>query len=162
MSSTEFFLIKEELKEIKFDILSESKVEDPDSSQDVVSDGAQVNVKKQDDHDDTHHKEEEEEEFKAIFSSRESEKPCLAQSQVEEYDEGFKTPTSSDHKISVVKQCPAAPRKTRSSTKRKSSPARIRRSLQLDVSAEIESMFPSRPRDDKEHKIKKARRDDEE
>lgn len=161
MSSTEFFLIKEEPKETKFDILSESKVEDPDSSQDIVSDGAQVDIKKQDDHD-SHHKEEDEEEFKAIFSSRESEKSCLAQSQVEEYDEGFKTPTSSDHKISAVKQCPAAPRKTRSSAKRKSSAARIRRSLQLDVSAEIESMFPSRPRDDNEHKIKKARRDDEE
>ncbi|CAA2980133.1 Hypothetical predicted protein [Olea europaea subsp. europaea] len=161
MSSAEFSLVKEEPKEIKFDILSESKVENSDSSQDIVSDVGQVNVTKQDDHD-THHKEEDEEEVKAIFSSRESKKPCLAQSEVEEYDEGFKTPTSSDHKIPVVKQCPAAPRKTRSSTKRKSSPSRIRRRLQLDVSAEIESRFPPRPRDDNEHKIKKARSNDEE
>ncbi|XP_022865278.1 cyclin-dependent protein kinase inhibitor SMR10-like [Olea europaea var. sylvestris] len=160
MSSAEYFLVKEEPKEIKLDILSESKVDDPDYSQDIVSDGGQVNVTKQDDQD-THHKDEEEE-VKAIFSSRESKKPCLAQSEVEEYDEGFKTPTSSDHKIPVVKQCPPAPRKTRSSTKRKLSPSRIRRRLQLDVSAEIESMFPPRPRDDNEHKIKKARSNDDE
>ncbi|XP_022865257.1 cyclin-dependent protein kinase inhibitor SMR3-like [Olea europaea var. sylvestris] len=164
MSSAEYFLVKEEPKEIKLDIISESKVDDPDYSQDIVSDGGQVNVTKQDDQD-THHKDEEEdeeEEVKAIFSSRESKKPCLAQSEVEEYDKGFKTPTSSDHKIPVVKQCPPAPRKTRSSTKRKLSPSRIRRRLQLDVSAEIESMFPPRPRDDNEHKIKKARSNDDE
>ncbi|CAI9762024.1 unnamed protein product [Fraxinus pennsylvanica] len=147
MSSTDFFLIKEEQKEIKFDILSEPKVEDSCSTQDIVT--------KQED-DDTDHKEEE---IEVTFSSREYEKPCLAESEVGEYDEGFKTPTSLVHKIPVVTQCPAAPRKTRPSKKRKSSPARIRRSLQLDVSAEIESLFPSRPRDCNEHKIKKARRD---
>ncbi|CAA3002448.1 uncharacterized protein LOC111375937 [Olea europaea var. sylvestris] len=150
MSSTKFVLIKEEQKEIKFDILSKSKVEDPCSTHD--------NVTKQED-DDADHKEEE---IEVIYSARESEKPCLAQSEVGEYDEGFKTPTSLDNKIPVVTQCPAAPRKTRPSTKRKPSPAGICRSLQLDVSAEIESMFPSRPRDDNEHKIKKARRDDAE
>ncbi|KAL2509422.1 uncharacterized protein Fot_33069 [Forsythia ovata] len=125
MSSTrEFLLVKEEQREInKFDI-----VEDPDSSQDIVSD----------------------------VKEEESEKRCLAQSQVAEDDEGFKTPTLLDHKIPVIKQCPAAPRKTRpSSTKRKLSPTRINQ-------AEIESMFPSRPRDDNEHKIKKARKDDAE
>ncbi|KAL1813197.1 hypothetical protein DCAR_0625494 [Daucus carota subsp. sativus] len=74
-------------------------------------------------------------------------------------NDGFRTPTSLDHRIPVMKQCPPPPRKRSvSSRKRKiPSPLLMRTTLQLlDVSQElIESMFP--PREDKSHKIKKAR-----
>ncbi|KAF5744612.1 hypothetical protein HS088_TW07G00187 [Tripterygium wilfordii] len=58
----------------------------------------------------------------------------------DQYD-GLRTPTSySDHKIPVVLQCPPAPRKPRSlPSKRKASCQRV---LVLDLSKEIESLFP--------------------
>lgn len=74
-------------------------------------------------------------------------------------DDGFRTPTSLDHRIPVMKQCPPPPRKRRvSSRKRKlSSPLLMRTTLQLiDASQEIiNSMFPQR--ENNHHKIKKAR-----
>ncbi|KZV51794.1 hypothetical protein F511_11482 [Dorcoceras hygrometricum] len=85
---------------------------------------------------------------------------------VDEGDDGFRTPTSADHKIPVATQCPPAPRKTRpqqSGVKRKASPSRARRSLQLDAAAdEVESIFRPVVEDSvEEQKTKKARRDDE-
>lgn len=88
-------------------------------------------------------------------------------------DSGFKTPTSIDNQIPEIKQCPPAPRKpkppliTATSTKRKlssssssaspvSSNARRRR---LDLSEEVNSLFPKPILDDLHRKIKKARRD---
>ncbi|TKY48426.1 Cyclin-dependent protein kinase inhibitor SMR3 [Spatholobus suberectus] len=55
-------------------------------------------------------------------------------------NDGFKTPTSSDHKIPVILECPGAPRKTKSgpATKRKA----CRRRIVLDLSKELESLFP--------------------
>lgn len=74
-------------------------------------------------------------------------------------DDGFKTPTSLDHRIPVMNQCPPPPRKRKvSSRKRKLAPPLLMRTrLQLlDASQEIiDSMFPQR--DDKHHKIKKTR-----
>ncbi|KAF5751464.1 hypothetical protein HS088_TW02G00478 [Tripterygium wilfordii] len=59
---------------------------------------------------------------------------------IDDQNDGFRTPTSSDHKIPVVLQCPPAPRKPRSlPSKRKSSCQRV---LVLDLSKEIESLFP--------------------
>lgn len=59
-------------------------------------------------------------------------------------NDGFKTPTSEEHKIPVVLQCPPAPRKpkTLSSTKRKGCRCRIAIDL---TSQEIESLFPTLP-----------------
>lgn len=79
---------------------------------------------------------------------------------VEDDDDGFKTPTSLDHKIPVIQQCPSAPRKPKVSSKRKAAPPSSRtacRSLQFNFSEQIESMFP-----DLQclRKIKKARRAD--
>lgn len=88
-------------------------------------------------------------------------------------DSGFKTPSSIDNQIPEIKQCPTAPRKpkpppiTATSTKRKlssssssassvSSNARRRR---LDLSEEVNSLFPKPILDDLHRKIKKARRD---
>lgn len=55
---------------------------------------------------------------------------------VDESNEGFKTPTSSDQKIPVFLECPGPPRK------RKSRPAKKRRRIVLDVSKELESLLP--------------------
>ncbi|KAJ4725824.1 cyclin-dependent protein kinase inhibitor SMR3-like [Melia azedarach] len=75
----------------------------------------------------------------------------------EDSDEGFKTPTSSDHKIPVVLQCPPAPRKPKSRplTKRKVSPRRVLH----DLSNEIEAMFPPALLADLGNKIKKVRKE---
>ncbi|KAJ6345134.1 hypothetical protein OIU77_028234 [Salix suchowensis] len=70
-------------------------------------------------------------------------------------DDGFKTPTSLDRKIPVIFQCPPAPRKPKSlpSTKRKSAQRRVL----LDLSNEIESLFPPAPAGDLGGKLKKVR-----
>lgn len=77
----------------------------------------------------------------------------------DENDDGFKTPTSLDHKIPIT-QCPPAPRKPSSSTrKRRQISSNARRTLRLDLSREVESMFPQPIFDDLHRKIKKARRE---
>lgn len=55
-------------------------------------------------------------------------------------NEGLKTPTSSDHKIPMILECPGAPKKTktRPATKRKACGRRI----VLDLSQDLESLFP--------------------
>ncbi|KAE8704505.1 putative Pectinesterase-2 precursor [Hibiscus syriacus] len=81
-------------------------------------------------------------------------------------DDGFKTPTSLDHKIPVMKQCPPAPRKPKPlpSNKRKpsasSSGANTCRILQIDFSIEVESLPPSRLLADMHRNVKKARKED--
>ncbi|XP_062084942.1 uncharacterized protein LOC133791070 [Humulus lupulus] len=73
------------------------------------------------------------------------------------YDhDGFKTPTSVDTKIPVVLPCPPAPRKPKSTilkTKRKAN----RRRVLLDLTSEIESLFPPTVLADLGSKIKKVR-----
>ncbi|KAG6631491.1 cyclin-dependent protein kinase inhibitor SMR12-like [Carya illinoinensis] len=79
---------------------------------------------------------------------------------MEEEDDGFKTPTSLDHKIPVVLQCPPAPKKLKPkavTTKRKAA----RRRIPLDLSNEIESLFPSTLQVDLSGTIKKIREGDE-
>ncbi|KAH6802560.1 hypothetical protein C2S51_034006 [Perilla frutescens var. frutescens] len=100
--------------------------------------------------------EDEPEPDKATASHRESED-----------DDGFKTPTSSDHRIPAITQCPPAPKKFRpppSKLKRKAaSPPASSRSIELDSSAEVESIFCPivKDQDDtQQHKIKKPRTDD--
>lgn len=72
----------------------------------------------------------------------------LREFKVEEGDDdddndGFKTPTSLDHKIPLMISCPPAPRKPKSlpSTKRRA-PAAPNRRVLLDLSNEIQSLFP--------------------
>ncbi|XP_054814090.1 cyclin-dependent protein kinase inhibitor SMR3-like [Prosopis cineraria] len=66
--------------------------------------------------------------------------PTTSSFEEEGRDEGFKTPTSAIHKISEIPQCPPAPRKP------KSFPSRKRRAsrpvILLDLSREIDSLFP--------------------
>lgn len=118
-----------------------------------------------DDHDDKEDKRGE-----TSVSSTKAEKPCplsvgASTAEVADDDEGFRTPTSPSHKIPVITQCPPAPKKTTqrsnpASIKRKVSPTTTRRALHLDLSSEVESMFPPLVQDDDvDGKIKKARRD---
>ncbi|XVF76631.1 hypothetical protein PTKIN_Ptkin13bG0281800 [Pterospermum kingtungense] len=86
----------------------------------------------------------------------------------DDHDDGFRTPTSLDHKIPVIKQCPPAPRKPKPlpSNKRKASPSggstspRARMSPQLDFSQEVESLFPRPLLADLHRKVKKTRTED--
>ncbi|QCE11663.1 hypothetical protein DEO72_LG10g2899 [Vigna unguiculata] len=72
----------------------------------------------------------------------------------DEENDGFKTPTSLDHKISVPSQCPPAPRKTKPSLKRKASCFNHCRHP-LDLSKEVfELLFPT------QQSTKKVRRQD--
>jgi hypothetical protein len=83
--------------------------------------------------------------------------PSLGAFQIEDSDhgDGSKTPTSSDCKIPVIFQCPPAPRKPKSlpSTKRKSP----RRRVLLDLSNEVETLFPPALAANLGGKIKKVR-----
>ncbi|OWM68809.1 hypothetical protein CDL15_Pgr024996 [Punica granatum] len=66
----------------------------------------------------------------------------------DEYDEGFKTPTSSDHRIiplATTTQCPPAPRKPRAVPAAKAKirkPSSRGRRILLDFSNEVEALFP--------------------
>ncbi|XP_039026374.1 cyclin-dependent protein kinase inhibitor SMR10-like [Hibiscus syriacus] len=75
----------------------------------------------------------------------------------DENDDGFKTPTSLDHRIPAILKCPPAPRKPKSlpikSPKRKA----FRRRILLDLTKEMESLFPPALLADLGNKIKKVR-----
>ncbi|PSR98277.1 Cyclin-dependent protein kinase [Actinidia chinensis var. chinensis] len=72
-------------------------------------------------------------------------------------DDGFRTPTSLAHKLPKITQCPPAPRKIRLHPSRK---RKISQSLEIELSREVDSMFPIRVHEDLGRKIKKARRED--
>lgn len=73
-----------------------------------------------------------------------------------DHADGFKTPTSLDHKIPATLKCPPAPRKPKSLplTKRK---VAARRRVLLDLTSEIELLFPPAILADLGGKIKKVR-----
>ncbi|XWS71695.1 hypothetical protein CRYUN_Cryun03dG0160800 [Craigia yunnanensis] len=102
----------------------------------------------------------EEDKCKLLMSSLELKLPSSGEFKVhengeDENDDGFKTPTSLDHKISVMPKCPPAPRKPKSlpSPKRKA----FHRRILLDLTKEIESLFPPALLADLGNKIKKVR-----
>ncbi|XP_040994037.1 cyclin-dependent protein kinase inhibitor SMR3-like isoform X1 [Juglans microcarpa x Juglans regia] len=74
---------------------------------------------------------------------------------VEDDDDGFKTPTSLDNKIPVVLQCPPAPRKPKPRAVQTKRRGAARRRILLDLSNEIESLFPPALLVDLSGKIKK-------
>ncbi|PPD87572.1 hypothetical protein GOBAR_DD15477 [Gossypium barbadense] len=94
------------------------------------------------------------------MGTSESEVVAAANDDQDENDnDGFKTPTSLDHKIpaATILKCPPAPRKPKSlpiissPAKRKS----LRRRILLDLTKEIESLFPPALIADLGNKIKK-------
>ncbi|KAJ4849154.1 hypothetical protein Tsubulata_045091 [Turnera subulata] len=106
-------------------------------------------------------KQEEDSSCKLLVPTLKIQLPGEGENRTEEEEEdnsdGFKTPTSADHKIPLVLQRPPAPpRKPKAlpSAKRKSS---SRRRALLDLSNEIESLFPPALRSDLGARMKKAR-----
>lgn len=79
----------------------------------------------------------------------------------EELEDGFRTPTSLEHKISVM-TCPPAPKKIKKYLKRRSSEGTCNCRQQLDLSKEVELLFPQTtqhiPLSDHSHSAKKIRR----
>ncbi|KAL6520969.1 hypothetical protein OROGR_017538 [Orobanche gracilis] len=77
-------------------------------------------------------------------------------------EDEFKTPTSSEHRIPAITECPPAPKRPHPSNwKRRKCPT-SRRRLALDSSEEVESLFRQvADIDDEEPRNKKARRDDD-
>lgn len=78
---------------------------------------------------------------------------------VEEEDEGFKTPTKLVDKNIVALICPPAPRKPKMVPVSKRKVLHPRPIIYLDMSKEIESLFPPAIRADLGGKIKKIRRE---
>lgn len=79
--------------------------------------------------------------FDVLVSTLKLKIPSAEEFRVDDDDDVFKTPTSSDKIIPATLRCPPAPRKPKSlpSTKRK---ACQHRQVFVDVSDEIESLFP--------------------
>ncbi|XWS59807.1 hypothetical protein CRYUN_Cryun08bG0153500 [Craigia yunnanensis] len=171
MSNSELFLVKDGEEGIEFDILKRPALEFQEecqatatsSSHDIPDDHQQQDVlgdyeeKKGGESNDTASKESEKKKKKISLGEFKA---------TDDHDDGFKTPTSLDQKIPVMKQCPPAPRKPKPlpSNKRKASTpsstgstARTCRNLQLDLSQEVESLFPRSVLADLHRKVKKAR-----
>ncbi|KAK9290094.1 hypothetical protein L1049_008258 [Liquidambar formosana] len=145
MSNAELFLVQDDQNEIEFDFLIKPMLEIQDES---------------------HHQEQEAKDGDEKEEKWELKKPSLGEFKVvdEEDDgnDGFRTPTSLENKIPVIKQCPPAPRKPKPipSTKRKVPSSGARRNLRLlDLSKDVESLFPQPLLADIGRKIKKARKD---
>ncbi|KAG6769467.1 hypothetical protein POTOM_025104 [Populus tomentosa] len=168
MSSSELFIVKENNEEKELNFLSKRPVlefqkgshaatsRDSDPPQQLQEQEAKSEV-----HD------ENQEECNNTSDPNTIEKPSLEAVLMETYvvgddDDGFKTPTSLDHKISITK-CPPAPRKPKPflSRKRKASLPKARTILQLDLSQEIEALFPSTIAVDLQKKIKKSPSDND-
>ncbi|XP_058100119.1 uncharacterized protein LOC131244634 [Magnolia sinica] len=77
----------------------------------------------------------------------------------DEENDGYQTPTSSEHKIPAIRRCPPAPRKPRSMPLKKRKADFDSCHIRIDISEDIESFF--RPIIvDSGLKIKKARKGD--
>lgn len=130
---------------------SETAAEERESEKEKTQDGA------------TDHRTESPEQLIKNEDDLETDRATVSHRELSEDDDGFKTPTSPNHRIPVIKQCPPAPMKLRpppSKLKRKASspPPRSSPSIQPE---EVESIFSPIANDQEDdaqrHKIKKAR-----
>jgi hypothetical protein len=153
MSNSEIFLIKDDKESVRFKEELTLRIED--KSYAIASNVVQPELHDQHEEQEKEKKEEKREEV-MIRSEVCDERPSLGEFKAEEEDDGFKTPTSLDHKIPAIKQCPPAPRKPKPSMKRKVL-QNVRTCLQLDLSKEVEPLFPPSLLSDLDCKIKKAR-----
>ncbi|KAF3454716.1 hypothetical protein FNV43_RR05164 [Rhamnella rubrinervis] len=150
----EIFLSEKDLNAMKFNFLvrptleihdhhecqiSRSEGEEEDEVSDVVDQDQEVVAVQE--------QKQEEDKFDLLVSTLKLKIPTVEEfGPVQDDDNGFKTPTSLDQKIPVALKCPPAPRKPKSlpsstikTTKRK---AHGHRRVFLDLSCEIESLFP--------------------
>lgn len=80
-----------------------------------------------------------------------------SENSVPEEDDGFRTPTSIDHKIPPITECPSPPRKIRAHCSLKRPQSVVHRLLFI-AAAEAESILPPMGRDNvEERRLKKAR-----
>ncbi|XVE76360.1 hypothetical protein DITRI_Ditri12bG0166000 [Diplodiscus trichospermus] len=161
---------------IEFDILKRPTLEFQEECQATATSSSADNINSDDDQErevlqEDHGEKKGAEESNVRAASKESEKMkkkiSLGEIMANDDDnDGFRTPTSLDHKIPAIKQCPPAPRKPKPlpSNKRKASASssnRTRSNLhELDLSHEVESLFPMPLLADLHRKVKKARTED--
>ncbi|KAJ6699603.1 hypothetical protein OIU79_012794 [Salix purpurea] len=166
MSNSELFVVKENDEEKELDFLNKRSMlefqKESHATTPQVSDPPDQQLQEQEAKIEVHDKSQEE--CNNVLDSNSMEKPSLLEAVLMETaavdggdDDGSKTPTSLDHRISITK-CPPAPRKPKPflSRKRKESPPPARTSLQLDLSQEIEALFPSTIVADLQKKMKKS------
>ncbi|XP_057512663.1 cyclin-dependent protein kinase inhibitor SMR3-like [Actinidia eriantha] len=178
MSNPEFPNAKENKKQIELEIPSRPTSNSPNESQITPSDDSNLDHRHQDEEDLGVSKVSEDDKQIELKISKfpngsqmnepelhdhHQEEQNLGESNLDEDEDGFRTPTSSDHKIPAAKQCPPAPKKLRPRrrARRKVSPV-IRRRLQIDLSKAVESTFPPRIHEGFGRKIKSVRTDDTE
>ena len=146
VSNSGVFLTEKDLTSIGFNFLAKPTLEFQDDDHEcgnceTARSGEGKFDKKQEEKE---REEQEEEKCKVKVTPMDLKMSSLAEFKVEEDDDndGFKTPTSVDHKIPLILPCPPAPKKPKSlpSTKRRA--AGPNRRVLLDLSNEIQSLFP--------------------
>jgi len=164
MSNPEFLLTKDD-KESDFEILKRSVLEFQSQNIETLSSSSNYRYL-QSTKDSIQEKEENQQICRVTVPKQDDSASTSEEKLKEEEDEendGFKTPTSSDHKILVPSQCPPAPRKTKPSLKRKASCFNHLRHP-LDLSKEVlELVFPTQhitPLSGSQQSTKKVRRHD--
>ncbi|XP_039047625.1 cyclin-dependent protein kinase inhibitor SMR10-like isoform X2 [Hibiscus syriacus] len=151
ISNSELILVKDETKMIEFDILKRPPLgfqgECSCEATGIYNSSNDRDRERRVPEEDYEEKKGEESNVKEA-ASMENKNICLGEFKAMiDDDDGFKTPTSLDHRIPEMKQCPPAPRK----------PKANKRNLQLDLSQVVDSWFPSSLVDDLHRKVKKAR-----
>ncbi|OIT20450.1 hypothetical protein A4A49_56372, partial [Nicotiana attenuata] len=148
-ANSDLFQVKEDEGDIKSDNdiqLPASK--DPSKYTDIAPDDQHIVDQKQDENNPK------KDCCESIDCSDEKGRQCSGQSEVPN-DEGFTTPTSSDHKIPEMTTCPPAPKKL--STKRRAS---LSPSINPTLHVDLESTFTTINHEDIERNIKKLRKQD--
>ena len=156
----EVFLIKDSKEVVEFKILATTRLifEDESCHDDVPG----LHKREEEEEEEEKKKKDDERCCEVKTPDEECERPSLQLGEVvkvvEEDDDGFKTPTSLDHKLPVIKQCPPAPKKPKPPLKRRFPANKVRRNLPLEFSEEVESLFPF-PLLSDSHRNKKSRRE---
>ncbi|KAG6762155.1 hypothetical protein POTOM_032642 [Populus tomentosa] len=151
LSNSEMFFSEKDLNPMEFNFLVRSALELGDDCEIVPQ---ELHQEKE-----VEEEEKQEDECEISVPTLKIKLPSVEAFQIEDDkdddDGGFRTPTSLDRKIPVIFQCPPAPRKPKSlpSAKRKSPQRRVL----LDLSNEIESLFPPALAGDLGGKIKKGK-----
>ncbi|XP_039047623.1 cyclin-dependent protein kinase inhibitor SMR10-like isoform X1 [Hibiscus syriacus] len=167
ISNSELILVKDETKMIEFDILKRPPLgfqgECSCEATGIYNSSNDRDRERRVPEEDYEEKKGEESNVKEA-ASMENKNICLGEFKAMiDDDDGFKTPTSLDHRIPEMKQCPPAPRKPKANKRGASesistaATSSTSRNLQLDLSQVVDSWFPSSLVDDLHRKVKKAR-----
>ncbi|KAG6629214.1 cyclin-dependent protein kinase inhibitor SMR12-like [Carya illinoinensis] len=159
VSDSQMLLSDKDLNAMKLNFLAKPTLEFQDQCPTAPSEDhgllKKSEVKEKEDQEQDHEEKEDKCKISVLSSLRLKIPPPGEFSDVEDDDDGFKTPTSLDNKIPVVLQCPHAPRKLKPRAVQTKRRGFARRRILLDLSNEIESLFPPALRVDLSGKIKK-------